>query len=158
MALAVIFIITVLYCKDGLLGYVENYARKWLHHKEKQYTRNHIAQPAPHYKQEKNKGDLKIENIDLQIGEVRILENLTLSFNDKKNIYCLIGPNGAGKTTLFNVLTGELPINAGRIHLLENSRTNCDARILCLEGLDISPPPLSILNYWLNLTNQLHLG
>jgi branched-chain amino acid transport system ATP-binding protein len=29
----------------------------------------------------------------------------------------IIGPNGAGKTTLFNLITGDLPVDAGRIEL-----------------------------------------
>ena len=32
----------------------------------------------------------------------------------RAGIYCVIGPNGAGKTSTFNVLTGELPAQAGR--------------------------------------------
>lgn len=31
--------------------------------------------------------------------------------------HALIGPNGAGKTTLFNIITGELAVDAGRIEI-----------------------------------------
>ena len=31
--------------------------------------------------------------------------------------HLLIGPNGAGKTTLFNLITGDLPADQGRITL-----------------------------------------
>jgi branched-chain amino acid transport system ATP-binding protein len=31
----------------------------------------------------------------------------------------IIGPNGAGKTTLFNLITGDLPADAGSIALFE---------------------------------------
>ena len=45
---------------------------------------------------------------------MRILDRLTLAF-DRPGIYCVIGPNGAGKTSTFNMLTGELPAQAGRV-------------------------------------------
>jgi ABC-type glutathione transport system ATPase component len=32
---------------------------------------------------------------------------------ERPAIYCVIGPNGAGKTSTFDVLTGELPAQAG---------------------------------------------
>jgi branched-chain amino acid transport system ATP-binding protein len=32
-----------------------------------------------------------------------------------RTVHSVIGPNGAGKTTLFHVLTGTLPITAGKI-------------------------------------------
>ena len=34
-----------------------------------------------------------------------------------RGIYCVIGPNGAGKTSTFNMLTGELPAQAGRVRV-----------------------------------------
>jgi branched-chain amino acid transport system ATP-binding protein len=35
----------------------------------------------------------------------------------------IIGPNGAGKTTLFNLITGDLPADAGRIVLFDTDMT-----------------------------------
>jgi branched-chain amino acid transport system ATP-binding protein len=40
--------------------------------------------------------------------------NLTVPFGERR---ALIGPNGAGKTTLFNIVTGELAPDAGRIEI-----------------------------------------
>jgi branched-chain amino acid transport system permease protein len=45
---------------------------------------------------------------------VKILDRLTFAF-DRPGIYCVIGPNGAGKTSTFNMLTGELAAQAGRV-------------------------------------------
>jgi len=36
----------------------------------------------------------------------------------EREIKALIGPNGAGKTTVFNLISGMLPLNAGRIESL----------------------------------------
>jgi branched-chain amino acid transport system ATP-binding protein len=40
--------------------------------------------------------------------------NLTLPLGERR---ALIGPNGAGKTTLFNIVSGELAADAGRIEI-----------------------------------------
>jgi branched-chain amino acid transport system ATP-binding protein len=40
--------------------------------------------------------------------------DLTVAVGERR---ALIGPNGAGKTTLFNVITGELAVDAGRIEI-----------------------------------------
>jgi branched-chain amino acid transport system permease protein len=48
------------------------------------------------------------------MGEVLILDKLSLAI-DRPGIFCVIGPNGAGKTSTFNVLTGELRAQAGRV-------------------------------------------
>jgi branched-chain amino acid transport system permease protein len=45
---------------------------------------------------------------------VLILDKLSLAI-ERPGIFCVIGPNGAGKTSTFNMLTGELPAQAGRV-------------------------------------------
>jgi len=35
----------------------------------------------------------------------------------------IIGPNGAGKTTLFNLISGELGVSSGAIHLFDRDIT-----------------------------------
>ncbi|MGH6989409.1 MAG: ABC transporter ATP-binding protein [Stellaceae bacterium] len=44
--------------------------------------------------------------------------------------HAVVGPNGSGKTTLFNLLTGELPVDAGAIRLDDRDVTHLppDAR------------------------------
>lgn len=59
---------------------------------------------------------LTIADVSARIGEVTILDRLTLAF-DRPGIFCIIGPNGAGKTSTFNLLTGELAAAEGRVVL-----------------------------------------
>lgn len=47
-------------------------------------------------------------------GKVSVLKNVDLSVAEGER-HVVIGPNGAGKTTLFKVLSGELPVDRGRI-------------------------------------------
>ena len=56
---------------------------------------------------------ISIQNVTVQFGGVRPLNNLSADFADP--ICGLIGPNGAGKTTLLNVLSGFVTPIAGKI-------------------------------------------
>jgi len=47
-------------------------------------------------------------------GKVSVLKNVDLVVEEAER-HVIIGPNGAGKTTLFKVLSGELPVDRGRI-------------------------------------------
>ncbi|HXG02199.1 MAG TPA: ABC transporter ATP-binding protein [Candidatus Binatia bacterium] len=47
----------------------------------------------------------------------------------------LIGPNGAGKTTLFNLISGELPVTAGRIVLFGRDVTGLPSHRRAALGL-----------------------
>ncbi len=40
----------------------------------------------------------------------------------------LLGPNGAGKTTLFNLIGGQVPVNAGTVRLFDQDVTRLPAR------------------------------
>lgn len=65
---------------------------------------------------------LSVERVDVAFGGVRALHDVSLSL-EPGGIYGLIGPNGAGKTTLFNVLTGVITPDAGRLILAGNDIT-----------------------------------
>lgn len=57
---------------------------------------------------------LKIENLSKSFGERKLFENLSLELEEGK-IYSLMGANGTGKTTLFNILTGFVKADSGKI-------------------------------------------
>lgn len=59
---------------------------------------------------------LKFHKINLSLGGLRILHQLSMEIEERK-ITGLIGPNGAGKSTVFNVLFGLVPFAKGSIKL-----------------------------------------
>ena len=75
---------------------------------------------------------LRFDDVHVRSHGVTILSGLELEI-DGGGIHCLIGPNGAGKTSTFNVLTGRLPLAAGRILLddidVSNRRADVVARL-----------------------------
>lgn len=59
---------------------------------------------------------LEVRDVSVRFGGVRALEEVSMSA-EAGAITGVIGPNGAGKTTLFNVVSGLIRPNAGRVHL-----------------------------------------
>jgi branched-chain amino acid transport system ATP-binding protein len=57
---------------------------------------------------------LQVENLSKHFGGVKAVDNVSFSLAEGE-LSSIIGPNGAGKSTLFNVLTGHLPKDAGRV-------------------------------------------
>ena len=57
---------------------------------------------------------LELKNISLSFGKRQILENLNLKIN-KGEILGMLGPNGVGKSTLFNLITGFIKPDFGKI-------------------------------------------
>jgi branched-chain amino acid transport system permease protein len=59
---------------------------------------------------------LRVEAISKSFGGLRAVSDCSFTV-PKTQITGLVGPNGAGKTTVFNLITGTLPVDAGRILL-----------------------------------------
>ena len=59
---------------------------------------------------------VELDNISLSFGNRQILENLNLKINQGE-ILGMLGPNGVGKSTLFNLITGLIKPNYGRVML-----------------------------------------
>ncbi|MGB6105395.1 MAG: ABC transporter ATP-binding protein [Pusillimonas sp.] len=58
---------------------------------------------------------LKAENLSVQFGAVKPVDNVSISIQEGK-LTSIIGPNGAGKTSFFNLLTGLYAPTNGRVH------------------------------------------
>jgi len=65
---------------------------------------------------------LTVEALTHSFGGLQALNAVTLSAGVGERLVVL-GPNGAGKTTLFNVVTGLIRADAGRIRLFERDVT-----------------------------------
>jgi urea ABC transporter ATP-binding protein UrtD len=59
---------------------------------------------------------LEIEDITKRFGGLTVLDGLSLSLR-RGSVTCIIGPNGCGKTTLFNIVTGKLRAEGGKVVL-----------------------------------------
>lgn len=57
---------------------------------------------------------LKIYNLKKHFGGIRAVDNCNLEIKEN-SITALIGPNGSGKTTLFNLISGVLKSDSGKI-------------------------------------------
>jgi branched-chain amino acid transport system permease protein len=57
-----------------------------------------------------------VHDVAKAFGGVRAVDGLSLELRTGR-ITALVGPNGAGKTTVFNLLTGEIPPDRGRVEL-----------------------------------------
>lgn len=57
---------------------------------------------------------LALDGVSKSYGALKATDGLTLSVNEGEAL-AVIGPNGAGKTTLFNLITGDVAPDAGRI-------------------------------------------
>lgn len=58
---------------------------------------------------------LAIDGLTKAFGGVRAVRDCSFTV-DQATITALIGPNGSGKTTIFNIITGYLRADAGRVH------------------------------------------
>ena len=108
--MAVFFIVIVLVFPKGIAGLAEPAA--WLF----RARRNRPPVAAPKSPADLSPARLVIDGIHVHVGEVTILDRLSLDF-DAAGIFCVIGPNGAGKTSMFNVVSGELAAASGQIGL-----------------------------------------
>jgi len=57
---------------------------------------------------------LQVEGLDKSFGGLAVTRDVSFGIG-KRELICIIGPNGAGKTTLFNLLTGHLHADRGKV-------------------------------------------
>ena len=66
---------------------------------------------------------IEFENISLSYGNRLILDNINFKINEGQ-IFGMLGPNGVGKSTIFNLITGLINPNNGKIKIFGEDVTN----------------------------------
>ena len=77
---------------------------------------------------------LSVHDVTKVFGGVRAVDGASLNVEEGA-ITALIGPNGSGKTTLFNIITGYLKADAGRVEFDGRDVTGSDPGRLYRQGL-----------------------
>ena len=77
---------------------------------------------------------LELSGVGKAFGAVTVADDLSYSLREGEALG-VIGPNGAGKTTMFNLITGTLAPNSGRITFAGRDVTRNSAAARCRMGM-----------------------
>jgi len=77
---------------------------------------------------------LEVAHVGKSFGGVRALHDVSFTL-DQGELVGVMGPNGSGKTTLFNVITGALAPDTGRVVLDGRSIGGLPAHRVCAHGV-----------------------
>jgi urea transport system ATP-binding protein len=77
---------------------------------------------------------LSTHGLSKRFGGLTAIDRVDLCVAEGE-LRCLIGPNGAGKTTLFNLVTGKLRPDAGRVYLFGEDITGWDVQAVARRGV-----------------------
>lgn len=80
---------------------------------------------------------LQVEGIMKSFGGFKAVDGATLDVREGE-IVAVIGPNGAGKTTLFNLITGLLKPDGGKVIFKGEEITGLPAYRICKKGMSRS--------------------
>ncbi|HWJ72557.1 MAG TPA: ABC transporter ATP-binding protein [Kaistia sp.] len=103
---------------------------------------------------------LRLENVSKSYGALKVADSVTFDV-PRGEALGIIGPNGAGKSTLFNLITGNVLANAGRIEFLGRDVTRAPAMDRVRMGVGRSfqiPQPFEGLTVFENLLTAAAFG
>jgi branched-chain amino acid transport system ATP-binding protein len=96
---------------------------------------------------------LEIDCVTKRYGALTVADKLSLTVGDREALG-VIGPNGAGKTTMFNLITGDVAPNEGRILFEGRDITAMPPHMRCRIGIARShqiPHPFAKMTVFENL-------
>ena len=107
---------------------------------------------------------LRVENLRKSFDDFKAVDGANLAV-DRGELVAVIGPNGAGKTTLFNLITGHLKPDQGRITFNGAEISRLPAHAICRKGIarsfqiaNIFPRLTVFRNVQVSVLSQRHLS
>lgn len=77
---------------------------------------------------------LRVEQLNKFFGDFKAVNEANLTV-EKGHLVAVIGPNGAGKTTLFNLITGQLQPDDGKIVFNDENISKLPPHEICRKGI-----------------------
>jgi len=96
---------------------------------------------------------LALKNVQKSFGSLKVADTITFDVPEGQALG-IIGPNGAGKSTLFNLITGNIPVDAGQVSFRGADVTRTPPMGRTLAGIGRSfqiPQPFERLTVFENL-------
>ena len=103
---------------------------------------------------------LELEGVSKSYGALKVTDAISLAVNAGE-VLGILGPNGAGKTTLFNLISGDVRCDAGRVHYDGRDITGLAAHQRCRAGIGRSyqvPQPFGAMTVFENLVTAACFG
>ncbi|MFL5430269.1 MAG: ABC transporter ATP-binding protein [Myxococcales bacterium] len=103
---------------------------------------------------------LLVDAVSKSFGAVKVTDGLSFAVADGETLG-ILGPNGAGKTTLFNLVTGELRPDAGRIEFRGEDVGELPPHRRCRMGMGRAyqiPKPFGAMTVFENLVTAAAFG
>ena len=103
---------------------------------------------------------LALHAVSKSYGALKVTDAISLTVNEGETLG-ILGPNGAGKTTLFNLITGDVRVDGGRVEYDGRDVTTLAPHQRCRRGIGRSyqvPQPFGNMTVFENLVTAACFG
>ena len=103
---------------------------------------------------------LALHGVSKSFGALKVTDDISLAVEPGETLG-ILGPNGAGKTTLFNLISGDVKVDAGRIAYDGHDVTRLAPHMRCRGGIGRSyqvPQPFGAMTVFENLVTAACFG
>jgi branched-chain amino acid transport system ATP-binding protein len=103
---------------------------------------------------------LTLHNVSKSYGALKVTDGISVSVSEGETLG-ILGPNGAGKTTLFNLISGDVRVDTGRVEYEGRDVTALAPHQRCRSGIGRSyqvPQPFGNMTVFENLVTAACFG
>ncbi len=103
---------------------------------------------------------LALQGVSKSFGALKVTDDISLSVTAGE-VLGILGPNGAGKTTLFNLISGDVKVDAGEVEFNGRRITALAPFQRCRDGIGRSyqvPQPFGAMSVFENLVTAACFG